>query len=57
MSGKQLADAGYDVDKVLFANDLVSGSEVFVAATGVTSRRIASRSADDANGASRRTRS
>jgi fructose-1,6-bisphosphatase II len=33
---KQLADAGYDVDKVLFANDLVSGSEVFVAATGVT---------------------
>jgi fructose-1,6-bisphosphatase II len=33
---KQLTDAGYDVDKVLFANDLVSGSEVFVAATGVT---------------------
>jgi fructose-1,6-bisphosphatase II len=33
---KQLEDAGYVVDKVLYANDLVSGSEVFVAATGVT---------------------
>jgi fructose-1,6-bisphosphatase II len=34
---KQLEDAGYEVDKVLLADDLVSGSEVFVAATGVTS--------------------
>lgn len=34
---KELEDSGYDVDKVLFADDLVSGSEVFVAATGVTS--------------------
>ena len=34
---KQLEDAGYVVDKVLLADDLVSGSEVFVAATGVTS--------------------
>jgi fructose-1,6-bisphosphatase II len=34
---KQLEDGGYDVDKVLLADDLVSGSEVFVAATGVTS--------------------
>jgi len=34
---QQLVDAGYDVDKVLLADDLVSGSEVFVAATGVTS--------------------
>jgi fructose-1,6-bisphosphatase II len=33
---QELVDAGYDVDKVLFADDLVSGSEVFVAATGVT---------------------
>ena len=34
---QQLVDAGFDVDKVLLADDLVSGSEVFVAATGVTS--------------------
>ena len=31
-----LADAGYDVDAVLTHDDLVSGDDVFVAATGVT---------------------
>ena len=29
-------DAGYDIDRVLTADDLVAGEEVFVAATGVT---------------------
>jgi fructose-1,6-bisphosphatase II len=33
---QKLVDAGYDLDKVLMADDLVSGSAVFVAATGVT---------------------
>jgi fructose-1,6-bisphosphatase II len=33
---QQLVDAGYDVDRVLTTNDLVSGQDVFVAATGVT---------------------
>jgi fructose-1,6-bisphosphatase II len=32
-----LVDAGYDLDRVLTADDLVAGEEVFVAATGVTS--------------------
>ena len=32
-----LVDAGFDVDKVLTHDDLVSGEDVFVAATGVTS--------------------
>ena len=32
-----LLDAGYDVDRVLTTDDLVSGEDVFVAATGVTS--------------------
>ena len=31
-----LKDDGYDVDRVLSADDLVSGQDVFVAATGVT---------------------
>ena len=31
-----LVDAGYDVDRVLGADDLVSGEDLFVAATGVT---------------------
>ncbi len=31
-----LTDAGYDVDRVLTTDDLVSGDDVFVAATGVT---------------------
>ena len=30
-------DSGYDLDKVLTTDDLVSGHDVFVAATGVTS--------------------
>src|SRR5881398_1100984 len=33
---RQLVDAGYDLDRVLTTNDLVSGEDVFVAATGVT---------------------
>jgi fructose-1,6-bisphosphatase II len=33
---QQLLDAGYDVDRVLTANDLVAGEDLFVAATGVT---------------------
>jgi fructose-1,6-bisphosphatase II len=32
----RLKDDGYDVDRVLSADDLVSGQDVFVAATGVT---------------------
>jgi fructose-1,6-bisphosphatase II len=32
-----LVDAGYDIDRVLTTDDLVSGEDVFVAATGVTS--------------------
>jgi fructose-1,6-bisphosphatase II len=32
----RLVDAGYDVDRVLTADDLVGGEDVFVAATGVT---------------------
>jgi fructose-1,6-bisphosphatase II len=31
-----LVDAGYDLDRVLTTDDLVSGEDVFVAATGVT---------------------
>src|SRR5687767_9439578 len=34
---QQLVDAGYDVDRVLTHDDLVSGEDLFVAATGVTS--------------------
>ena len=34
---QQLLDAGYDVDRVLTQDDLVSGVDLFVAATGVTS--------------------
>jgi fructose-1,6-bisphosphatase II len=34
---QKLIDAGYDVDRVLVTDDLVSGQDVFVAATGVTS--------------------
>ena len=33
---KAAEDAGYDLERVLNANDLVSGSDVFFAATGVT---------------------
>jgi fructose-1,6-bisphosphatase II len=32
-----LIDSGYDLDRVLTTDDLVSGEDVFVAATGVTS--------------------
>jgi fructose-1,6-bisphosphatase II len=34
---QELVDAGFDLDRVLTADDLVSGDDVFVAATGVTS--------------------
>jgi fructose-1,6-bisphosphatase II len=34
---KQLVEAGYDIERVLTHDDLVSGEDVFVAATGVTS--------------------
>jgi fructose-1,6-bisphosphatase II len=33
---RQLLDNGFDLDRVLTADDLVSGEDVFVAATGVT---------------------
>src|SRR6185312_5662340 len=33
---QELLDAGYDLDRVLTTDDLVSGQDVFVAATGVT---------------------
>ena len=33
----RLLDAGYDLERVLSADDLVQGDDVFVAATGVTS--------------------
>jgi fructose-1,6-bisphosphatase II len=33
---QRLLEAGYEIDRVLVADDLVSGENVFVAATGVT---------------------
>jgi fructose-1,6-bisphosphatase II len=33
---RALVDGGYDIDKVLTADDLVSGKDVFFAATGIT---------------------
>jgi fructose-1,6-bisphosphatase II len=33
---QQLVAAGYDLDRILFTEDLVEGDDVFVAATGVT---------------------
>jgi len=33
---RKLLDAGYDIERVLLTDDLVSGQDVFVAATGVT---------------------
>jgi fructose-1,6-bisphosphatase II len=33
---RSLVDAGYDLDQVLTAEDLVQGDDLFVAATGVT---------------------
>jgi fructose-1,6-bisphosphatase II len=33
---RKLRDAGYDIERVLATDDLVSGQDVFVAATGVT---------------------
>jgi fructose-1,6-bisphosphatase/sedoheptulose 1,7-bisphosphatase-like protein len=37
-----LIEGGFDLDRVLTTDDLVSGDDVFVAATGVTDRRLAS---------------
>jgi fructose-1,6-bisphosphatase II len=34
---RALVDSGYDLDRVLTADDLVQGEDIFVAATGVTS--------------------
>jgi fructose-1,6-bisphosphatase II len=34
---RELVEAGFDLDRVLTTDDLVSGQDVFVAATGVTS--------------------
>jgi fructose-1,6-bisphosphatase II len=39
---KELEGAGYDVERVLTTDDLVSGDNVFVAATGVTSGALLS---------------
>jgi len=33
---RQLLDAGYDIERVLLTDDLVSGQDVFFAATGIT---------------------
>jgi fructose-1,6-bisphosphatase II len=38
----RLVEAGYDIEKVLTTDDLVSGDDVFVAATGVTSGALLS---------------
>jgi fructose-1,6-bisphosphatase II len=40
-----ILDAGYDLDRTLSTTDLVSGDNVFFAATGVTDRLIAARRA------------
>jgi fructose-1,6-bisphosphatase II len=37
---QRLVDDGYDPDRVLGLNDLVSGEDVFVAATGVTTGNL-----------------
>ena len=34
--GAKLVDAGFDLDRVLTTDDLVSGDDVFFAATGIT---------------------
>jgi fructose-1,6-bisphosphatase II len=39
---QQLIDSGFDLDRVLLTDDLVSGEDVFVAATGVTSGALLS---------------
>ena len=54
---QQLVDAGYDVDRVLTHDDLVSGEDVFVAATGVTSGALLRGVRVSGRRASRRSRS
>jgi fructose-1,6-bisphosphatase II len=39
---QQLSEAGYDVEKILHTDDLVSGQDVFFAATGITDGRLLS---------------
>ena len=41
----QLFEAGFDLDRVLTTDDLVSGDDVFVAATGVTTGALLAASA------------
>jgi fructose-1,6-bisphosphatase II len=48
---RQLVEAGYDVERVLRTDDLVSGDNVFVAATGVTSGSLLSGVAYEDGGA------
>ena len=52
-----LVDAGYDIDRVLSTDDLVSGEDVFVAATGVTSGALPARRPRHRRRASRPSRS
>jgi fructose-1,6-bisphosphatase II len=47
---QQLVDAGFDVDRVLTHDDLVSGDDLFVAATGVTSGALLRGVRTSANG-------
>ena len=47
---RRLVDAGYDVERVLTQDDLVSGEDVFVAATGVTSGALLHGVRPDARG-------
>jgi len=46
-----LLDGGYDLDRILGADDLVSGNDVFVAATGVTGGSLLRGVRSDAYGA------
>ena len=47
---QRLVDAGYDVDAVLTHDDLVTGEDIFVAATGVTSGALLRGVRTSANG-------
>ena len=50
---QQLVDAGLDPERVLHTDDLVSGEDVFVAATGVTTGRCCAESSYSPGGARR----
>jgi len=45
-----LVDAGFDLDRILHADDLVSGDDIFVAATGVTGGSLLTGVRASANG-------